>query len=126
MMSVVSAQSGHVLADQRDPVEIALARIGAPHRLQDRAGSGLERQVDVLAERLAFRVGQDHVLAHVLGVRARVADALDALDRVHPAEELGERQPVVAAQVAPVSVHVLAKERDLADPVPGKALDLCE
>ena len=80
--------------------------------------------MDVLAERLAFRVGQDHVLAHVLGVRARVADALDALDGVHPAQELGERQPILSAEVAPVGVHVLAKERDLADAVAGKPLDL--
>ena len=32
MMSVVIAQSGHVLADQRDAVEEALARVGAAHR----------------------------------------------------------------------------------------------
>ena len=35
-------------------------------------------------------VGADHVLAHVLRVRARVADALDALDAVDRAEQLGE------------------------------------
>ena len=82
--------------------------------------------MDVLAERFALRVGQDHVLAHVLGVRARVADALDALDGVHPAQELGERHPVVAAQVAPVGVHVLAEQRDLPHAVAGEALDLGE
>ena len=35
-------------------------------------------------------VGADHVLAHVLRVRARVADALDAVDRVDARQQLGE------------------------------------
>ena len=39
MTSVVSAHVGHVLADQRDAVQVALARVGAPHRLEDRATS---------------------------------------------------------------------------------------
>ena len=42
------------------------------------------------------------------------------------AQELGERHPVVSAQVAPVGVHVLAEQRDLADAVAGEALDLGE
>ena len=67
---------------------------------------------------------QDHVLAHVLRMRARVADALDPVDRVDGAQQLGEGHSVVAAQVAPVGVHVLAEQGDLAHAVAGEALDL--
>ena len=49
MMSVVSDDVGDVLADQRDAVEVALAVVGAAHRLEDAGGAGLQRQVDVLA-----------------------------------------------------------------------------
>ena len=83
---------GDVLADLGDAVEIALAVVGAPHRLEDPARARLQRQVDVLAERGQLGVGADHVLAHVLRVRARVADALDPVDGVDSREELGERR----------------------------------
>ena len=112
-----------VLADQRDAVEVALARVGAPHGLEDAARAGLQRQVDVLADRRELGVGADHVLAHVLRVRAGVADARDAVDRVDRGEQVGERRPL-RAQVAPVGVHVLAQQRDLAHAVGGEALGL--
>ncbi len=82
---------GDVLADQRHAVEVALAGVGAPHALQDRARAGLKRQMDVLAQRRQLGVRADHVLAHVLRVRARVADPLDAGHRVDAAQQLGER-----------------------------------
>ena len=40
-----------VLADQRDPVHVALAAVGPAHPLQHGRGARLQRQVDVLAER---------------------------------------------------------------------------
>ena len=88
---------GNVLADQRDPVQVALAVVRAPHRLQDPARTRLQRQMDVLAHALKLRVRADHVLAHVLRVRARVADALDPLDRVDLSEQLRERRTLAGA-----------------------------
>ena len=114
---------GDVLADQRDAVEVALARVGAAHRLQDPRRAGLQGQVDVLAQRVELGVGAHDVLAHVLRVRARVADAVEPLDGVERAQELGERD-APRAQVAPVGVDVLAEEGDLADAVGDEALDL--
>ena len=80
--------------------------------------------MDVLAEGRQLRVRADHVLAHVLGVRARVADALDALDRVDQAEQLGEGRLAVLRQVAAVRVHVLPEQGHLPHGVSGEALDL--
>ena len=125
MMSVVERDVGHVLADQRDAVHVALARVGAPHRLQDPRRAGLERQVDVLADRRQLGVGADHVLAHVLRMRARVADPAHAVERVELAEQLGERRSL-GPQVAAVGVDVLAQQRELADAVgdqPAPLLD---
>src|SRR5215207_3043395 len=73
-----------VLADQRHPVEVALAVVGPAHPLQHLTRPGLQGQMDVLAERAQPGVGADHVLAHVLGVWAGVADPLDPLDPIHP------------------------------------------
>ncbi len=80
----------------------------------------------MLAEGRQLGVGADHVLAHVLGVRARVADPVDALDRVDPAEQLGEAHPALRRQVAAVAVDVLAQQGHLADAVGGEALDLAD
>ena len=78
----------------------------------------------MLAERGQLGVGADHVLLHVLRVRAGVADPVDALDRVDPRQQLGEADPRLARQVAPVAVDVLAQQRHLAHPVGGQRLGL--
>ena len=65
----------------------------------------------------------DHVLAHVGRVRARVADAVDAVDGVERGQQL--REPArPRPQPDPVGVDVLAEQRDLADAVGGERLDL--
>ena len=71
-------------------------------------------------------VGEDHVLLHVLRVRACVADPVDSVDRVDRPQQLRERRAVRAAKVAPVAVDVLAEQGHLADAVGGEALDLGE
>ena len=82
----VGDRRAHLLGER----EIALARVRAAHRLEDPRRAGLERQVHVLAHRVALGDRGDHRLAEVLRVRAREADALDALDRVAGAEQLAE------------------------------------
>ena len=125
MMSVVSAQSGHVLADQRDAVEEALAAVGAAHPLEHARGARLQRQVDVLADGLELGVGADDVLGHVRRVRARVADALDAVDRVDRVQQLGELARL-RAQARAVGVDVLAEQRDLAHALGGEHAHLVD
>ena len=88
---------GDVLADHRDALHVALAVVGAAHRLQDPARARLQRQVDVLAQARQLGVRDDHLLAHVLRVRARVAHALDALDAVHERQQVGEVDPLAPA-----------------------------
>ena len=68
-------------------------------------------------------MGEDDVLAHVLRVRARVADALDAVDRVEPLQQLGERRPR-GAEIATVGVDVLAQQRHLAHALARELGDL--
>ena len=116
---------GHVLADERDAVQVAPAVVGAAHRLEDRARARLQRQVDVLADRGQLGVGADDVLAHVLGVRARVAQAVEPVDGVQRVQQLGEGAPV-RTQVAPVGVDVLAQQRDLARAVGDLRADLVD
>jgi hypothetical protein len=58
--------------------------------------------VDVLAHARQLRVGRDHVLADVLGMRARVPDALDAVDGVDLRQQLGKGRLRALRQVAPV------------------------
>ena len=81
--------------------------------------------MDVLAERGQLGVGADHVLAHVLGVGARVADPLDPVDRVdREPSSSAKRDPLLSRQVAPVAVHVLAQQGHLAHALRGQPLDL--
>src|SRR5436190_8506204 len=102
--------------------QVALAAVRAPHRLQDARRARLERKMRVLADGLALGHRGDHVPPEVLRVRAREADALDSVDRVDRAQELGEAAPEVAA----VRVDVLPEERDLANAFAGQARDLGE
>ena len=73
-----------------DELQVPLARVRAAHRLQDPRGARLERQVDVLADRVALGDRGDHRLAEVLRVRAREADPLDPVDGVAGAQQLAE------------------------------------
>ena len=57
-------------------------------------------------------------------MRAREADALDAVDRIHRSEQLAEVRAEVGREVTPPRVHVLAEQRDLPDALAGQALDL--
>src|SRR4051794_18242076 len=116
---------GHVLADERDAVQVAPAVVRAAHRLEDRTRPRLQRQVDVLAHRRELRMGADDVLAHVLGVRARVAQAVEPRDRVQGAQQLGEGA-ALGTQVAPVGVDVLAQQGDLARAVGDLGADLVD
>ncbi len=83
-------QAGHRLAQALRERDEALLRVGAAHRPEDAGGARLQRQMHVLADRRAFSVGGDHVVAHVLGVRARVADAVDAGHRIEQAQQVAE------------------------------------
>ena len=78
----------------------------------------------MLADRRAFAVGGDHVVAHVLRMRARVADALDAGHRVEQPQQLAEAAAIGHGQVAAPGVDVLAEQRQLAHALGREALGL--
>ena len=120
MTSVPSARPGIASRSLSTSAQVALAVVGAAHRLQDPARPGLERQVDVLADGVALGHRRDHGLAEVLRVRAREADPLDPVDRVAGAQQLAELGLELGAQVAAPRVDVLAEQRDLLDAVGGE------
>ena len=120
MTSVPSARPGIASRSFATSVEVALAVVRAPHRLEDPARAGLKRQVDVLADGVALGHGGDHGIAEVLRVRAREADPLDPLDRVAGAQELAELGLELGTQVASPGVHVLAEQRHLPHAVGGE------
>jgi hypothetical protein len=100
-----------------DELQVALPRVRAAHPLQEGRRARLERQVRVLADGGAFRHRLDQVRAEVLGVRAREADALDAVHGVAGPQELGEPCADLGQEITAVRVHVLAQQRDLAHAV---------
>src|SRR6266566_8492840 len=78
----------------------------------------------VLANGFALRHRRDHGRAEVLGVRAREADALDAVDGVASPQELAELGAEVRGKIAAPRVHVLAEQCDLAHALSGEARHL--
>ena len=120
----MSDRSGIGLAQAPDQVEVALPAVGAPHRPQHPRAARLGGQVQVLADLGALGHRGDHVGLHVLGMGRGVAHPPDALDARDGPQELGERRPLGARQVAAVRVHVLAEERHLDDPLRRQGRDL--
>ena len=110
----------HLVHEPQEP----LAAVSATHRLQDSRRAGLERQVRVLADRVALGHCGDHRRPEILRMRAREADPPDSVHGVAGAEQLAEVRPDVRQEVAAVRVDVLAEQRDLSDAGPREALDL--
>ncbi len=81
----------------------------------------------MLAHRIALGHGGDGLGPQVLGVRRREADAVDAVDGVERAQQVGELRAVLpGAEVASVGVDVLTEHGDLAYAVGGELLDLVD
>ena len=68
-----------------DEAEVAFSAVRATHPFEDTRRAGLERQVCVLADGVALGHRGDDRCAEVLRVRARKANAFDAVDSVHRA-----------------------------------------
>ena len=106
----------HVVEDG----EVAVAAVGAAHRLQHRVRAGLQRHVQARhhVRRVAHRL--DHVVGEVPRVRRGEPDPLQPLDRTAGAQQLAERELV--AELGAVGVHVLAEQGHLDDPVGDEGL----
>ena len=116
---------GNVLADQGDAVEVALAVVGAPHRLQDPARARLQREVDVLAHARRARRGR--------GSRPRAcpsgAGSCSGSGRSRRSRRCrrsssanARRSAAAPGQVAAVGVDVLPEQRHLPHAVGGHRL----
>ena len=106
---------GNGVAERVDETEIAVAVVGAAHRLEKARRAGLCGQVDVLADARALSDGRDDGCPKVLRVGAREADPVDAGHRIACAEKLPELGLDLGSKVAPPRVDVLAEQRDLSN-----------
>src|SRR5689334_11704324 len=66
--------------------------------------------MDVLAERGQLRVSANDILAHVLGMRAGVADPLYAVHSIDAPKQLGERGALLLAEIPAIGVDVLPEQ----------------
>ena len=108
-----------------EALQVSLGGVAAVHAGEGAVAPRLQREVQVLAHRVALGHRRDGLGAEVLGVRRREANAVDAVDRVERAQQVGELRTVLpGAEVAAVGVDVLAEHGDLADAVGGELLDL--
>src|SRR5436190_24115329 len=80
----------------------------------------------VLADRVAPGHRVDHRAAEVLGVRAREANALDAVDGVASAQQLTELGVDRRREIAAPGIHVLAEQGELAHSLGGESCHLCD
>ncbi len=116
----VGDRRAHLLGQR----EVALLRVRAAHRLEDARRAGLQRQVHLLTDGVAFGHRRDHRLTEVFRVRAREADALDPVDRVAGAQQLTELGRDLGQQVASPRVDVLSQQRHLLDALRRELRDL--
>ena len=123
----------------RQSLEIVLDRVLAAHPAQDRIVAGLDRQVEVLADRRTIGHRRDQPVGQVPRVRRHEPEARDRRDAVggpdgvDRPDELGQVRPAgqielaarpalgvdvaearLRRQVVAVRVDVLAEQRDLA------------
>ena len=124
MMSVRDRRVRDAVAHAVEDAEEALGAVGAAHGAQDAVGAGLQRHVQLRHDvrRLGHRV--DHVVGEGGRVRAREADALEAVDLAGGAQQLAEGETV--AEFDAVGVDVLTEERHLDRAVGDERLDLGE
>ena len=79
-------------ANPRNFFEIFLARVGAPHGAQNARRAGLDRKMNVVAERGRGVDRVDDLATEIIGMRSGEAHAADAMDCRDLAQQAGEIQ----------------------------------
>src|SRR5579875_664472 len=114
--------AGYRAANVVDPLTIVADGVGSTHTPQHIVVTGLNRQVDVLAELRQPAHCIDYPVRHVFRMGCQEADALDSIDIVHRLQQIGQVR--MARKVVAVGVDRLTQERDFFDPSTSEALDL--
>ncbi len=110
------------LANPRDEIQIALARVAAAHRFQHPRRAGLHRQMQVPAHFWERRHRVEQPRANVPWVRTRKPNALDALDVVNRLQQPREvARRIIGGEVV---IHDLPEELHFAPPAVGRLADL--
>src|SRR6056297_3179761 len=102
------------LAQPADAVLVFQHRVPALHQCQHPVGAGLYRQVQIVGQLGRVGVGLDQPVGEFHWVRGREADALDAVERSHVADQHRQIRRAAVMHGSPVGVDVLAQQIDLA------------
>ena len=103
--------------------EVLRRRVASPHRAQDAVVSRLQRDVEMARRRSRLAQRRDEVVAEVVHLDRREAQALDPGQRARLADESRQRVPRLAIAEA---AEVDARKHDLAMALRDAALDLRE
>src|SRR5579883_565823 len=110
----------NALPDPCDDPPVHVNSVATPHRLEDGIIACLHRNIDVLAHLGETGDGIENAVGEVSWVGGEEANTYEPVDLAECFEEIGEIAPL-RAQVPPIAIHNLAKERHLAGPFSDQA-----
>ncbi len=108
------------------PVAVLGGGVAALHERQDAVRPALHRQVQMAHQRRHLGVDPDQALAQFQGMRGRVADARDAVDRRQILDQQREVGRGAVVHQSPVGVDVLSEQGHLAYALGGQPGNLGE
>ncbi len=111
--------------DAGDQFDIGAAAVLAVHGAQDLVRAGLHRQMQIGHQFRQIAVRLNEVVAHVVRVRGRVAQAVYAVDFGQGVHQLCQRR-LGACIHAVIGVDVLTQKRDFAYALGGQGARLVE
>ena len=104
--------------------EVALLRIVTVHALEDRAGAGLQRQVDVSLDVRVRLHHLDELIREILRVRSHIADTPESRELCHSGEQLREAR--AARDVIAIGIDILTEQGDLETAIRDQLLALTQ
>src|SRR5579875_2785099 len=110
----------NALANPCDDPPVHVNGVVAPHRLEDSIIACLHRNIDVLTHLGETGDGIENAVSEVSRVGGEEANTYEPVDLAERLEEIGEIAPL-GAQVPPIAIHNLAKQRHLAGPLSNQA-----
>src|SRR4051794_8435614 len=104
------AAGWHTLADSRDDPSVYVDRVAPPHCFENFVITGLNGNIDVLAD---LRQGGNciqNAIGKIAGMRRQKADALELFNLTQRPHQIAKIR-AIRAQVSPVAVYNLSQQR---------------